>query len=377
VRIAVASLHPLYDARIEKHLGTLGEAGWSATHYNLSLWDGEVPAPPDGARLVHRNEPSAFGWNVARYLDRLRWFADRIRADGPDLVHLHDLFLLPLAARFEQPVIFDIHDDYRMSVGLAGVFAHLAYARWLPRVAGFVATCPANLPAGDSPGVVVPNHPRRGAAAAASERSAPVGRPVRISYLGEFNTDVRDTALTLDAVEALLNGRNDCTFEFCGSVCGAGTAAVTSRVKALAARFGERFRYLGVLSQAELLRRAAASDIGLVLVRAHTPNRNGGSWNKVYEYLAAGVALVVTSGFDIEDDVRRQNAALVLEPGVSCTEVEAVVSGLLVDRDRLAALQTRARAAAAPYDWDAVARRYLELYERVLGKRTSARRETA
>jgi glycosyltransferase involved in cell wall biosynthesis len=108
----------------------------------------------------------------------------------------------------------------------------------------------------------------------------------------------------------------------------------------------------GLVPQEEAPRHLAASDI---LVSPHVPNEDGspffGSPTKLFEYMAAGKA-IVASDLDQIGDVLRGGTALLVRPG-DPNDLARAIRELVADPGLRATLGARARALVlARYTWD-------------------------
>jgi glycosyltransferase involved in cell wall biosynthesis len=363
--IAVLSLHPLFDTRVANHLKTLIDAGFRVTYVN---WSRPTPFPTMGGlervELVQHDADPAFGHNIARYMGMLRWFRRRTLELGAQLVHIHDLFLLPLAPLLrESPgrrFVFDVHEQYDRFVGRVRHFARLTYPICMPFVDGVVGTCEANVPTTSKPSVVVPNYQELSAF-----RAMNTDGPRRVIYFGSLSSEDREVGVLLDVAESCLASIADVQFEYGGRLRGGDAAAHERRMQRMAERFGGRFKYYGQMTRDQVVSRTGGATAGLIFVRPDSPNRDGGSWNKIYEYLCAGAAICATEGFDISDDVRREGAGLVFATGTHAARIADELKALLNDPPRLAAMQAASARLGRRFSWGQVRGRYIDLYHQL------------
>jgi len=360
--IAVLSLHPLFDTRVANHLKTLIDAGFRVTYVN---WSRPTPYPTiDGlerVELVQHDADPAFGVNIARYMNMLRWFRRQTLALGAQLVHIHDLFLLPLAPLLHDAhrrrFVFDVHEQYPQFVGRVRHFARVTYPTCMPFVDGLVGTCDANLPSTLKPSVVVPNYQEPEAF-----RASDLHSPRRVIYFGSLASEDREVGLLLDVAESCMSAIKDVRFEYGGPLRGGDAAAHERRMGRMAERFGGRFIYHGQMVRDDVVARTAGAAVGLIFVRPDSPNLDGGSWNKIYEYLCAGAAICATDGFDIAADVRREGAGLLFPVGTHAAQIADQLKALLNDPPRLAAMREASERLGCRYSWSAVRGRYIDLY---------------
>ena len=340
------SLHALYDTRVANHLSTLVAHGYRVTYINWS-----------------KTQPR-FGVNLPRYARMLRWFRKQAKQVNADLYHLHDLLLLPLIKGLKSKTVFDVHEDYERFPGRLSRFARMARKRYLPHVDGVVATCAANLPPTTAPHVIVPNY-QRAQPLAGGERDD----SVRVIYFGSLNSEDREVTVMLDVAQHCLERCESVTFEFGGPVAGFDAPTNQKRLQNMAEQWHKRFTWHGLMARDLVIERTRGADVGLIFVRPDSPNLHGGSWNKIYEYLAAGCAILATDGFDVADRVRKSGAGRLFGAGYPQTSAAAILEQLIPlieNRDALSTMQTAAGELGQQFSWDAVAERYIDLYSQVL-----------
>lgn len=364
--VAVLSIHPLYDTRVANHLATLVDAGYNVTYINWSP-PGALPAQPQLQRvtLVHREENPAFGWDVSRYRQMLRWMFDEARRCNADIHHLHDQFLLPLAPKLPGKVVYDIHENYARFGGKVALFERIARLLWLHGVDGFVTTCPANLPPTDRPTVIVPNCQRRSPFEPITPPQQRDDGPVHVVYVGSLDSTDRDVEALLDAAATCLDTSPEVVFAYAGPVGGDDAAVTRSRLDRLAHEYPKRFHYHGTLGRDRVIDLTRAADVGLIFLKRASPNLDGGSWNKIYEYLTVGAAIVATDGFDIAQQVRDAGAGVLLEPGCDGRIAARTLLAWIENRTALHAARQASAALGEQYDWETVSVRYMELYRRL------------
>jgi glycosyltransferase involved in cell wall biosynthesis len=124
-----------------------------------------------------------------------------------------------------------------------------------------------------------------------------------------------------------------------------------------------RVRMTGVVSPREMPGYLAACD---VLVSPHVPFADGtpffGSPTKLFEYMAAGRAIVASRLGQIEDVLDHERTALLVAPG-DVAGLTAALRRLAHDVKLRSRLGAAAREEAPRYTWHANARRVLETFE--------------
>ncbi len=131
------------------------------------------------------------------------------------------------------------------------------------------------------------------------------------------------------------------------------------------AGLGRAVRLTGYLADEAVSEHLAGADVGVLPFNGGVTTRSG----SLLAMWAHGVPVVATRPRIVEPEVER---AAHLVPCRDAAALADTLVGLLQSpslRDDLAA---RARSAAASFSWQAIARRHLDLYERLLTGRTFA-----
>ena len=212
--------------------------------------------------------------------------------------------------------------------------------------------------------VVVPNYPD-------TSEVSPIGIEkklqniedgmISVVYFGSLDTTLdRDIPLTLDAIEVILQ-----TCPLSKAYVGGMTSDpdLLSRFEQCEKRYPHRFKYLGFVSNNEVLRYTAEATIGLFLLKPG--NFVSGSSNKLYEYLNFGVIPVVKGNIENMDDI--SSCSFVLSTG-SQGDVLSGVHELVKDLGRMEAMMERTFELGREYTFDRVKGRYLGVYSYCFSK---------
>jgi glycosyltransferase involved in cell wall biosynthesis len=118
----------------------------------------------------------------------------------------------------------------------------------------------------------------------------------------------------------------------------------------------------------QLLRWTASADLGLILYRAdHSLNVRYCLPNKLFEYLMAGVPVLVSKLDAVADVVNSFDVGRVVE-SLDPPDVAAAINQLLSDRAGLDTMRANCLAASRMcFRWDVEQQRLLDLYQDVLG----------
>ncbi|MBN1558251.1 MAG: glycosyltransferase family 4 protein [Lentisphaerae bacterium] len=341
------------------------------------VWPGGRLFPPagagPGARLRVQLRAHALDlWNP-RAAGALRRLAQTAR---PDVVHTHNLYgfspaVWSAARRLGLPVVHTAHDAWLLHPrhnllyapfppGFADGPLRRLYARlYAPRTRAVDILCTPSeshlrlhLALGCRPragGVCIP-HGLPPDTAPAPER--PPGRPVTFLYLGRL--DAHKGLGVLDAAFRRLDGAPPLRLEIAGE---GPRRAAAERLAARDPRVACRGFVDGPARDA-LLQRAD------VLLYPSLCLESFGL--AVLEAMAAGCTAVVSAAGGQAERIADGRTGLTVPPGDPAALAERIAS-LADDRDRLAALQTAARAAARAASWEAMVDAYEALYARAAG----------
>lgn len=129
-----------------------------------------------------------------------------------------------------------------------------------------------------------------------------------------------------------------------------GARGYVSHLRTLAGAHGGLIDYRGTVDRSRALAEAAAADVGLALVPPEGGDINlanmAGASNKAFDYMAAGLPLIVTDRPDWRSLFVDPGYAVAIDPRHTDAVAEAV-RGLAADRGRLTAVGAAARARIA------------------------------
>lgn len=136
------------------------------------------------------------------------------------------------------------------------------------------------------------------------------------------------------------------------TIRGNGPAAYLDRLKAQAGRLGlgERVTFVPAVPADQVMPAAASgSDVGLFTPPLDTEQRSLSLPNKLFEYIGAGLAVIVTPGDDLREIVTRHGVGVVTDD----EGVGALVTALDgLTPERVAAYKQAARIAGAELCWE-------------------------
>lgn len=336
----VTTAHPATDNRIlRKECSALAQAGLRVRLLAVADRDFEVDGgvavialPRHRSRLTRMVVGPVDVWQALR---RLR----------PDMIHVHDPELIPLAVVWRlvtrRPAVYDAHEDLAKQV---------AGKSYLPRplrrpLAGFARLLEVLADRGLS-GVVVAT-----ASIGRKYRNAPVTLVQNFPWLRDFPepTEIEVTSSTVAYVGAISEGRGVLTMlaavsssTMSAKLVLAGpvsTAAVESRIQELAADVD----YLGVISVDSIPGVLAGSCAGLAVL-SPLPNYLESQSTKIYEYMAAGRPFIASNFPSWVAQLGHYDCGIFVDP-LSTEAVRKAIDLILLDTERARAMGERGRKA--------------------------------
>lgn len=388
----------LNDARVLKEAQTLQGAGHHVTVFALhtpgltqkveTLSEGievvRIPRSPF-SRGPRNSAPSASSGPIGRLglvrqMTRIAgrlWahlvFAHRVARCKVDVVHAHDVNVLPtawLAAKLSgAKIIYDAHEistsregylSFRRLVGAIEGFL-------MPRVNGSITTTDARAKFfarayGVERPIVLQNRPRYQVANTSTrirdELQLEQPWPI-VVYQGGVQQGrglerlVRVAALVPNAYFVFIGG-----------------GRLDASLRSIAAELGleERVRFIPTVALAELPSYTASADIGVQPIENTCLNHYTTDSNKLFEYVQAGLPVVASDLPEIRRVVREHDLGL-LVPAGDTEALATALQSLVEDKSKRDFHAERSRTAAAVLNWEAQEGELLALYGRVLGSR--------
>jgi glycosyltransferase involved in cell wall biosynthesis len=372
VRIAVL-LHKtvVHDGRVLREAGALADAGHDVVIVHLP--SGEVNELGTGFRLRSATPPE---WT--RRLPRTLWriialgsIARHARAERPDAVHANDIAtLIPgyLAARRGTRLVYDTHEyavgvPYRKAVWawLAATIERLLIRRCDAVITvsdGIADRLQVRYGLADRPVVVrnVPDlpPPAPGTAPDLRERmgigSAPLVLHQGAVAEGRGGGNLVRAVARMDSAHLLFLGVD-------------GDFADGLRELGLGLGLDDRLHFHPPVALAELLSYTSQADVGVSLLEDTCENHRLALPNKLFEYLAADLPVVVSDLPEMSRLVSERGVGWTTDPG-DPADISRVLEGALGARDDKK-LHERVRAAATELNWAHERARLTELYERL------------
>jgi glycosyltransferase involved in cell wall biosynthesis len=381
MRIAVVVLHPLAsDSRVLRTARALHEAGHrvllvghgpapEGVPYDVALLP-DVPSPfRVRAGLVLRQAPASLMASSALPLywtDGARRRARAIlRAARPEVVHANDWNTLPLAldakARWGARIVYDTHEmavaEYEHSLkwrlaALGHVRAiegqGIARADAVIAVSGGIARALREVYPGLRDPVVIRNVPD-----GVPAPFHPTGSIVTVLFHGLLRSN-RGLEPILASVPAWPEAfrlvlRGPCSPGY--------RAALESKV--LAHGLARRVAFEPPVPPGQVVARAAEADLGLCILPDTSRHNRYALPNKLFEYLMAGLGVVVSPLPDMAEIVESTGCGVLVQ-----AEPAAIAAALgSLDAAAIDALKRRALEAARTLNWTQESRKLVALYD--------------
>ena len=330
----------------------------------LVVADGLGQAELGAVRIVDIGSASSRSARIATSGARMYAAAHRLDAD---IYHLHDPELLPTGAKLKRhgkKVVFDSHEDVPAQLlskpylwpGVRQLVA-LAYAGYerhaCRRFDGIVAATPtirARFARIHANAVDVNNYP------IVDEFDPDVNwstKQARVCYVGSIST-LRGAHAMVDACALLAS---DARLEL------AGNWSEPQLLQTLSRKQGwQRVDTVGQLDRAGVRSLMARSIAGLVTLRA-CPNHLDSLPTKLFEYMAAGIA-VIASDFPLwRDIIERAQCGICVDPE-SPRQIAAAIDVLLENPDLARRMGSNGQQAVRQqYSWPSQANKLIAFYD--------------
>lgn len=294
----------------------------------------------------------------------------RLMRSGADVIHAHDVNVLPtawLAARVRRvPLVYDAHE---ISTDREGYQAFRKWVGWIekkimPGVVASITTTDMRAKFfarayGIERPLVLQNRPRWQARQASDQLRARLQLkepwPI-ILYQGGLQQG-RGLPRLLEAAAQVQKAY----FVFVGG--GRQEAELYDQAQGL--QLGDRVHFIPTVSLAELPSLTASADIGVQPIENTCLNHLTTDSNKLFEYVMAGLPVVASNLPEIRKVVESHDLGLLVEPGNTGALV-AALQVLVTNEDRRSYYAHQAVKAAKQLSWEEQEFLLVDLYERIL-----------
>jgi phosphatidylinositol alpha-mannosyltransferase len=281
-----------------------------------------------------------------------RW----LTAGDFDVVHVHEPFtpslsLLAVLAVRDEPVVATFHAATTRSRTMhvvSGVL-QLVLERLTARIAVSESARKVQVEHLGGDAWVIPNGVSVARHAAAEPLPGWPGEGGAIGFLGRFTEPRKGFPVLLDAFGSLAPERPGLRLLV------AGPGDQEEALEGIDPEVASRITFLGLVDEERKARMLRSVDVYVA------PNTGGESFGMILtEALAAGTPVVAS---DLEAFRRVLDDAGAIFPVGSSTDLALVLASVLDDASRRASMTERGREVVAPYDWEEVSRRVLEVYQ--------------
>jgi glycosyltransferase involved in cell wall biosynthesis len=362
--VHLTSVHPPGDTRIaHRECATLVEAGYDV----VLIAAGSGRGLPAGVRFRGLDLPR----NRFERMTRTLWNVYRSAvAERADIYHFHDpeLIGVALALRLSGArVIFDVHEDIprdiidkpwiprplRRPIALGALITLRGLQRCFSAIVTATPSIAKRFPHPRT--AVISNYPRL------EELSGSTGRPFRereraVAYVGEISR-LRGARQMVECLQQVPDG---ISLTLVGAF---ENSALRDDLQAMPG--WSRVRYMGRRQRSELAAIFASVRAGLLLMLP-AANHIDALPTKVFEYMAAGLPVVLSSAVPLCADIVRTHECGIVVDVQNAAEVARAVSFLVEHPDEAEEMGRRGqRAVAAQYQWATEGVKLADLYANI------------
>jgi glycosyltransferase involved in cell wall biosynthesis len=368
-----------HDSRVEKEARSLTGAGYAVTVVAEAGPGLPMREERDGYEVRRVARPSTRMRGV-RLLAHLRGLEAELIATAPDILHAHDSDALTPVARAARrlgvPFVLDAHELWlgRQPRGRGWLYRTLFVAyyrvverRFVRRAAAHITVSPVIARYLErryhvGPVVLVPNYPEVAEAERAIElrslpgaEGVPADAPV-VLHIGSAMPG-RGVEQVIEAMAAVPQAHL--------VLLGPGPAAAGLLQLAATMRVGQRVHVIAAVPTDDVIAVASSATVGVAPIIGDTPNNAASMPNKLFQYLAAGLPVVVSDLPQLRRIVEESACGIAVESG-DPGAIGRALRDLLADPERLAEQGRRARTAVEErYNWGVSAAALLEVYARL------------
>lgn len=382
-KVCMLVLHDItYDSRVKREAKTLSQAGYKVKILEFS--DSRTPQHEglDGIevstiRILTRGLPKNTFWRGVKYLEYL-WSACRQAVrERADVYHAHDLYpLVPafLGARLRgAKVIFDAHELWTEQGGISSFVAKVwrRIERFLlPRVDAVLTVNEAlaevlhvEYGAKEKPVVVM--------------NCQPYANYERTLKLADFlkNKGIQGKRIVLyqgglvpgRGLSQLVHAFESLEEDIVLVLMGYGT--LKQELSALVRQLGldTRVWFHPPVTPDVLLAYTASADLGVVIYENTCRNNYLCSPNKLFEYLAAGIPIVMCDFPVLGKLLRKYEVGHEFDPS-SPESIASAIRFCLADPARYERMRVNTRQAMLEYNWENETAKLLEVYRSLAGR---------
>ncbi|EOT2902266.1 glycosyltransferase [Clostridium perfringens] len=369
MKILLLSIHPLIDNRINKHIGTLLKNGYCIEYINVS----EDNISNLGLERKIKLENINKNFDLHKPFSIMKIYKDikkYIKNSDAKIVHIHDIFLLPLVPyirRSGKKVVFDKHESFE-KINAVSAKVITFYERIIAKkIDGIVYTADQQLNFIKKNKykryIQVPNY-QEISKYSSIKISKKNKENFTVVYIGSLSTKDRDILLLLNVFENLIYKNKSINCILGGKIF---HDEVKSKVIDLSNKYKENFKYLGVIPYDEVVKINKKADIGLLFFK-DDPNTYNSSSNKLYEYLLSGTIFIGVGKFILGDEIKESNAGNIFDFDTREEKISEYILNIIRNENKLNEMKKNAYNLGVNYTWESIEKRYINLYEEILNE---------
>ncbi len=363
----LSTAHPIFDVRIfYKECRSLSSAGFDT----YLVVQNECDVNLEGIHIVSLKKGRGRIRRVWASLGPAPWAALKLKAS---VVHFHDPELLVagvILSLLGKKVVYDVHEDYS---------AAILHREWIPALyrkpiallfhffekvcslffAGIIVATPhIGKKFKRNKTVVVQNFPIISEMSSTfSARSSIEGNLV--SYVGIVSRE-RGFMEMIKAVD-LVSPKFEIRLHIAGAIPSNLREAIKSRNEV-----GSRVIFHGLVNRTEVSRLLSQSRVGLVLFHP-LPNHTKSQPNKLFEYMAAGIPVIV-SNFPLWERFVFENECGICVDPLSPVQIAGALEWILAHPVEAKKMGENGRKAVEErFSWGKESKKLIDLYERLQG----------
>lgn len=362
-----------FDSRVQKEVNSLKKAGYKIFVFALHEKDylEEEPGNPHIRRfkLKTRPWPKKKVFQAFKYLELIYRALKEAKKVKPQIVHAHDLNALPIGVlislRYRTPLIYDAHEFETERVRfkrqllkkvlrlIEGVLIKkafrtitvsppiaLAYEKMYKVKPELILNCPY---------YHEPNFDKK----FREETGLPINKKIFI-YQGGLDAE-RGVEILLEVFKELK--------EESVALLLMGYGVLEDLVKQESKNNPETIYFKGVVPPSELVKYTSSADFGLSLHESVSLTRHYSLPNKLFQYLMAGLPVIVSNIPEQKRVVEEFDCGLVVDPN-NKEEIKAAIMKLATSDTTY--YRQQALKAAKVYNWENEEKKLLKIYEDAL-----------
>ena len=360
MKVLVIATHPLQDNRISKMIHTVSDAGYDVTYINISFQQDAGKGLFDGINVIKLHEDfrknNLFG--VTKSICIAKKYIKKIH---PDIVHIHDPFLIPLlktSKKYGAKTVYDKHEAYEVLTSAfparVGAFFEKKYNRYIDGIVYVADMQRAYIDKFHYKSIkMIPNYQERTKFADVERKKH---KEVRLIYVGDLSNYLRNTNMMLEIIDYVLAHKGNVTCIIGGKT---EDSSVNLKIHELSSKYSG-FIYKGYMLYENVIAETCNADIGLYFT-PYDKNTFGSSPNKISEYLCAGIVVFAQGRFNDWKTIDN-NAGMVFDYNASFEEMATALVKLVDDAEVIEDYKQKSAQIGLTKTWESVSSRYLEMY---------------